>query len=415
MALKGNEGVVPQNLINIRPVVAVLREFFGSSQLSQFMDQTNPLAEMVHKRRLSALGPGGLTKERAGFDVRDIHPSHYGRVCPIETPEGPNAGLIGPLSTFAIINEYGLIETPYYKASKGKVSEDLVYISADEEDEHYIAPWDAPLNEGKFQNKLVIARYKRQFILVPREKIEFIGVSPKQLVGVSCGLIPFLEHDDANRALMGANMQRQAVPLISTEESYVGTGLEKVVARDSSSVLKAQEDCEVTFVSADEIITKSKKISRKLFIRYKSFLDQIKILQNQHPIVKKGDVVKKDQVIADGASTKNGELALEKNILVGFLPWEGYNFEDAIVISNRLVKEDIFTSIHIQKYEMEVRSTKLGPEEITREIPNVSEDSLRNLDENGIIRIGATVKSGDILVGKVTPKGESEPPAEENY
>ncbi|RAP29858.1 DNA-directed RNA polymerase subunit beta [Candidatus Marinamargulisbacteria bacterium SCGC AG-343-D04] len=412
MALKGSEKIVPQNLINIRPLVAVMREFFGSSQLSQFMDQTNPLAELAHKRRMSALGPGGLTKERAGFDVRDIHPSHYGRVCPIETPEGPNAGLIGPLSTFAKVNEYGFIETPYYSVENGEITDKMIYITADEEDKYNIAPWDAPSVDGKFQNDLVISRFNRQFILVPKTEIQYIGVSPKQLVGVSCGLIPFLEHDDANRALMGANMQRQAVPLINPEQAYVGTGLEKAIARDSSSVLISNIDGVVSHINGDEIVIKSNG-DENVFTLQKFFRSNQNTCKNQTPIVSEGDKIKKGQVIADGSSTEGGELSLGKNILVGFVPWEGYNFEDAIVISDRLVKEDLFTSVHIQKYEMEVRSTKLGNEEITREIPNVSEEALRNLDENGIIRIGAPVKSGDILVGKVTPKGESEPPAEE--
>jgi DNA-directed RNA polymerase subunit beta len=412
MALKGNENIVPQNLINIRPLVAVMREFFGSSQLSQFMDQTNPLAEMAHKRRLSALGPGGLTKERAGFDVRDIHPSHYGRVCPIETPEGPNAGLIGPLATFAIVNNYGFIETPYRVAKKGKVTDEIVSVAADEEDEMYIAPWDAPIIDDQFKNDFVIARYKRQFILVSKNMIQYIGVSPKQLVGVSCGLIPFLEHDDANRALMGANMQRQAVPLIRPERPYVGTGLERIIARDSSSVILASDKGVVQNVNGDEIVIKGTD-DEKVYSLQKYFRSNQNTCKNQKPIVSIGDNVEKHQVIADGSSTNSGELSLGRNILVAFLPWEGYNFEDAIVISERLVKQDVFTSVHIQKYEVEVRSTKLGNEEITSEIPNVSDDSLRSLDENGIVMIGAKVRAGDILVGKVTPKGESEPPAEE--
>ncbi|MDC0036878.1 DNA-directed RNA polymerase subunit beta [bacterium] len=412
MALKGSEGIVPQNLINIRPLVAVMREFFGSSQLSQFMDQTNPLAEMAHKRRLSALGPGGLTKERAGFDVRDIHPSHYGRVCPIETPEGPNAGLIGPLATFATVNEFGFIETPYKKVNNSKVKDEVVSIAADEEDKMYIAPWDAPLVGDTFKNDLVIARHNRQFFLVPKEKIQYIGVSPKQLVGVSCGLIPFLEHNDANRALMGANMQRQAVPLINPELAYIGTGLEETIARDSSSVLLAKEDGVVSSVTGDEIVVKSNK-KDVVYGLQKFFRSNQNTCKNQKPMVEVGENVTKNQVIVDGSATKNGELSLGRNVLIGFLPWEGYNFEDAIVISERLVKDDVFTSVHIQKYEIDVRSTKLGDEEITRELPNVSEDLLKNLDENGIIRIGAQVKAGNILVGKVTPKGESEPPAEE--
>jgi len=413
MALKGDEKIIPQTLINIRPLVAVMREFFGSSQLSQFMDQTNPLAEIAHKRRLSALGPGGLTKERAGFEVRDIHPSHYGRICPIETPEGPNAGLIGPLATFARVNQYGFIETPYFKVENGIISDEIEYITADIEDKFYIAPWDALIENNKFKNKLVIGRHNRQFNLVPQEKIQFIGVSPKQLVGVSCGLIPFLEHDDANRALMGANMQRQAVPLIRPEAPYVGTGLERTVARDSSVLLHAREDGVVTRVSAEEICVKNTKGDDVIYQLTKFFRSNQNTTKDQRPIVREGDTIKAGQVIADGSSTSKGELSLGRNVCVAFLPWEGYNFEDAIVISERLVKDDVFTSIHIHKYEVDIRTTKLGPEEITREVPNVSEDSLKNLDENGVIRIGALVKAGDILVGKVTPKGESEPPAEE--
>ncbi len=415
MALKINEKIVPQTLINIRPLVAVMREFFGSSQLSQFMDQTNPLAEIAHKRRLSALGPGGLTKERAGFEVRDIHPSHYGRICPIETPEGPNAGLIGPLATFARVNEFGFIETPYRKVLKGTIQNTIENITADIEDKFFIAPWDTQLEGSTFKSEMVIARHNRQFILVPRDKIQFIGVSPKQLVGVSCGLIPFLEHDDANRALMGANMQRQAVPLIKPEAPYVGTGLERIVARDSSGIMTATEEGEVIKVSADEIIIanskgKNKKTTHRLTRFFRSNQNTTK---DQRPIVQVGDQVKVGDVLADGSSTHLGELSLGRNVLVALMPWEGYNFEDAIVISERLVKEDVFTSIHIHKYEVDVRTTKLGPEEITREVPNVSEEALKDLDENGVIRLGALVKSGDILVGKVTPKGETEPPAEE--
>lgn len=413
MALKGDEKIIPQTLINIRPLVAVMREFFGSSQLSQFMDQTNPLAEIAHKRRLSALGPGGLTKERAGFEVRDIHPSHYGRICPIETPEGPNAGLIGPLATFARVNQYGFIETPYQIVKNGIITDEIDYITADVEDRYYIAPWDAVIVNSTFKNKLVIARHNRQFNLVSRDKIQYIGVSPKQLVGVSCGLIPFLEHDDANRALMGANMQRQAVPLIRPEAPYVGTGLERIVARDSSVLIHAKEVGEVKRVSAEEICIKSKKGTETIYQLTKFFRSNQNTTKDQRPIVREGDNVKAGQVIADGSSTSKGELSLGRNVCVAFVPWEGYNFEDAIVISERLVKDDVFTSIHIHKYEVDIRTTKLGLEEITREVPNVSEDSLKNLDENGIVRIGALVKAGDILVGKVTPKGESEPPAEE--
>ncbi len=419
MSLKGSETIVPQSLINIRPLVAVMREFFGSSQLSQFMDQTNPLAEIAHKRRLSALGPGGLTKERAGFEVRDIHPSHYGRICPIETPEGPNAGLIGPLGTFARLNQFGFIETPYYKVKNKEIlySEGITYLTADVEDKYHIAPWDAPTEKSKFKNKLVVSRHNRQFNLVDAEKINYIGISPKQLIGVSCGLIPFLEHDDANRALMGANMQRQAVPLTHPEAPYIGTGLERIVARDSSSLAKSKVDGTVKKVNSEEVIIESKnskgKKSEEVCLLKKYQRSNQNTSKNQKPIVKEGQNVKVGDVLADGASTQMGELALGKNVLVAFLPWEGYNFEDAIVVSERLVKDDVFTSIHILKYEVEVRSTKLGPEEITNEIPNVSEESLRSLDENGIIQVGSMVKAGDILVGKITPKGETEPPAEE--
>ncbi len=413
MAVKGNEKIVPQHLINIRPLVAVMREFFGSSQLSQFMDQTNPLAEIVHKRRLSALGPGGLTKERAGFDVRDIHPSHYGRICPIETPEGPNAGLIGPLATFARINQYGFIETPYVKVVDTKITDQVDYLTADVEDKYYIAPWDTPTVGGKLKGQLVIARHSRELNMAKSEDVNYIGVSPKQLVGVSCALIPFLEHDDANRALMGANMQRQAVPLVYPEAPFVGTGMERVVARDSCALVVAKQDGLVSRVTGDEIVVKGVDGQEDTYLLQKYFRSNQNTCKNQKPIVRAGQKVKKDQVLADGASMCDGELSLGRNVVVAFLPWEGYNFEDAIVISERLVKEDVFSSIHIHKYEMDVRTTKLGPEEITWEIPNVSEDAVRNLDENGIIRVGAVVKAGDILVGKVTPKGETEPPAEE--
>ena len=414
LAVKGNEKIVPQHLINIRPLVAVMREFFGSSQLSQFMDQTNPLAEIAHKRRLSALGPGGLTKERAGFEVRDIHPSHYGRICPIETPEGPNAGLIGPLATFARINEYGFIETPYVKVENGTITQNVEFFTADIEDKFFIAPWDTPADKnGKLIGATIVARHSRELKIVQSEEIQYIGVSPKQLVGVSCGLIPFLEHDDANRALMGANMQRQAVPLIYPENAYVGTGLEKTVARDSCSMVISKHDGVVSQVNGEEVVIKRDNGDESVYLLTKYARSNQNTCRNQKPIVRVGDVIKKGQVLADGTSTFEGELALGRNVLVAFLPWEGYNFEDAIIISERLVKEDVFSSIHIHKYEIDVRTTKLGPEEITWEIPNVSEEAIKNLDENGIIRIGALVKAGDILVGKVTPKGETEPPAEE--
>ena len=412
IALKANENLVPQTLINIRPLVAAMREFFGSSQLSQFMDQTNPLAEMAHERRLSALGPGGLTKERAGFEVRDIHPSHYGRICPIETPEGPNAGLIGPLATYARVNEFGFIETPYRKIVNQEVTNEVVYFTADLEENYYIAAWDAPIENSKFINKFVVARYQKQFLLVPSEKIQYIGVSSKQLVGVSCGLIPFLEHDDANRALMGANMQRQAVPLMYSQAPHVGTGLEEVVARDAGITVKSREDGTVSKIDGNRILVKSSKGEETYYLKKFERTNQ-NTTRNQRVVVSVGEKIKKGQLLADGTSSFNGELALGKNILVAFMPWGGYNFEDAIVISERLAKDDLFTSIHILKHEIDVRTTKLGPEEITREIPNISEESLKNLDDRGIVRIGAMVKTGDILVGKVTPKGETEPPAEE--
>ncbi|MFC1771258.1 DNA-directed RNA polymerase subunit beta [Candidatus Margulisiibacteriota bacterium] len=413
MSVRGNEKIAPQHLINIRPLVAVMREFFGSSQLSQFMDQTNPLAEIVHKRRLSALGPGGLTKDRAGFEVRDIHPSHYGRVCPIETPEGPNAGLIGPIATYAKINEYGFIETPYYKVDSGEITKEVIYFTADAEDKYYLAPWDTPKKNNKLTSKYSIVRINRELKLIKSDKVQFIGVSPKQLIGVSCGLIPFLEHDDANRALMGANMQRQAVPIIKPIAPYVGTGMEEVVARDSGEVVRAVNPGTVMRVTGDEINISTKSSGEDVYPLKKYGRSNQNTCKNQKAIIRKGEKVKAGQIIADGTATDKGELALGRNVLVAFLPWEGYNFEDAIVISERLAKEDVFTSIHIYKYEVDVRNTKLGPEEITWEVPNVSEEMLSNLDENGIVRVGAYVKAGDILVGKVTPKGESEPPAEE--
>ena len=413
MALKASEKIVPQHLINIRPLVAVMREFFGTSQMSQFMDQTNPLAEIVHKRRLSALGPGGLTKERAGFEVRDIHPTHYGRICPIETPEGPNAGLIGPLATFAKINEYGFIESPYIKVENGIVTDKVVYLSADDEEMVYITPWDTQTEKKKIVGDSVIARYKRQFEFVDTKQIDYIGVSPNQFLGIACGLIPFLEHDDANRALMGANMQRQAVPLYKPDAPYVGTGMEKVLARDSSAVVTYNVKGTVTYVSSSQIKIKDEKRNNHdiNLIKYKR--SNQNTCKNQKPLVKVGDKVEKNDIIADGPSTINGELSLGKNVLIGYMPWEGYNFEDALIISQELVEKDTFTSIHIHRYEVDVRTTKLGAEEFTREVPNVSEELLNQLDSNGIIRVGAMVKAGDILVGKVTPKGESEPPAEE--
>lgn len=418
MTIQDVDVITPQALINIRPVVAAIKEFFGSSQLSQFMDQTNPLAELTHKRRLSALGPGGLSRERAGFEVRDVHNSHYGRMCPIETPEGPNIGLIGSLSTFARINEYGFIETPYRKVDKerGVVTNETEYLTADEEDECVIAQANVALDEeGHFLDKRVPARVRHgEIVIVPVEQVDYVDVSPRQVVSIATALIPFLENDDANRALMGSNMQRQAVPLLRPEAPYVGTGMEYKSARDSGVVVLAKNSGVVERVSADEIVIRRED---------KSGVDTYHLLKfirsnqgtciNQRPIVKKGEWVEKGQIIADGPSTDQGELGLGRNVLVAFMPWEGYNYEDAILLSERLVKEDVFTSIHIEEYECEARDTKLGPEEITRDIPNVGEDILKDLDERGIIRVGAEVRTGDILVGKVTPKGETELTAEE--
>jgi DNA-directed RNA polymerase subunit beta len=416
MTIQDIDIVTPQALINIRPVVAAIKEFFGSSQLSQFMDQTNPLAELTHKRRLSALGPGGLSRERAGFEVRDVHHSHYGRMCPIETPEGPNIGLIGSLSTFARVNEYGFIEAPYRKVDKEnlKVTNEIVYLTADEEDNYIIAQANEPLDEeGRFIDKKVICRVREEFLEVEPSKVDFMDVSPKQIVSVATSMIPFLENDDANRALMGANMQRQAVPLIKTDSPIVGTGIEYKAAKDSGVCVLAKNAGVVEKVCANEIVIRTKEGKRDVYKLLKYLRSNQGTCINQKPIVRKGEEVEAGEVIADGPSTDKGEIALGKNILIGFMTWEGYNYEDAILISEKLVKEDVFTSIHIEEYEAESRDTKLGPEEITREIPNVSEDSLKDLDDRGIIRIGAEVRSGDILVGKVTPKGETELTAEE--
>ncbi|NLI57676.1 MAG: DNA-directed RNA polymerase subunit beta [Clostridium sp.] len=416
MTIQDMDIVTPQALINIRPVAAAIKEFFGSSQLSQFMDQTNPLAELTHKRRLSALGPGGLSRERAGFEVRDVHHSHYGRICPIETPEGPNIGLIGSLSTYARVNEYGFIEAPYRKVDKEKmiVTDEIYYLTADEEDQYLIAQANEPLDEeNRFMDKRVICRYKDEFLEIEKNKVDFMDVSPKQLVSVATSLIPFLENDDANRALMGANMQRQAVPLIKTDSPIIGTGIEYKAARDSGVVVLAKNSGVVEKVTANKIIIRKTDGTKDEYRLLKYLRSNQGTCINQRPIVKNGEKVEKGDVIADGPSTNKGELALGKNVLVGFMAWEGYNYEDAILISEKLVKEDTFTSIHIEEYEAEARDTKLGPEEITRDIPNVSEDSLKDLDERGIIRIGAEVRSGDILVGKVTPKGETELTAEE--
>ncbi len=414
MTLQDVDTLTPANLLNTKPLVAAIREFFGSSQLSQFMDQTNPLAELTHKRRLSALGPGGLSRERAGFAVRDIHPSHYGHICPVETPEGPNAGLIGSLATHARVNEYGFIETPYRKVEGGKVTDQIHYLTADEEDKYRVAPGDVPVKDnGDFVHPLVPVRYKAEFEETPPEQVDYVGVSPIQIVSVGTALIPFLEHDDANRALMGSNMQRQSVPLIQTERAYVTTGIEKQSARDSGMVVVADIEGKVEYVSATAIHvrTKDKRLVKYRLSKFQRSNQDTCL--NQKPIVEVGQDVKPGMVIADGAATKSGELAVGRNLLVAFMPWEGYNFEDAILISQRLVYDDVMTSIHIEKLEIDARSTKLGPEEITREVPNVSEESLRHLDENGIVRIGSRVYPDDILVGKITPKGESEHPPEE--
>ena len=416
MTIQDIDAVTPQALINIRPVAAAIKEFFGSSQLSQFMDQTNPLSELTHKRRLSALGPGGLSRERAGFEVRDVHHSHYGRMCPIETPEGPNIGLISSLSTYARVNEYGFIEAPYRKVDKatGRVTDEVYYMTADEEDNYVIAEANEPLDEeGRFINKKIGCRYLDQIIEVSPDQVDFMDVSPKQLVSVATSMIPFLENDDANRALMGSNMQRQAVPLIKTEAPIVATGIEHKAALDSGVCVIAKNDGIVESVTANEIVVRQSNGKKDVYklLKYKRSNQGTCI--NQRPIVKKGDTVKKGDVIADGPSTDQGEIALGKNVLIGFMTWEGYNYEDAVLISEELVRDDVYTSIHIEEYESEARDTKLGPEEITRDIPNVGEDSLKDLDERGIIRIGAEVRAGDILVGKVTPKGETELTAEE--
>lgn len=416
MSIHDVDTLTPQVLINIRPITAAVKEFFGSSQLSQFMDQTNPLAELTHKRRLSALGPGGLTRERAGFQVRDVHHSHYGRICPIETPEGPNIGLIGSLATFAQVNDFGFIETPYRKVNKakGQVTGEISYLSADEEEDFYVAQANSPLDKkGRFIGERVEARYREEILEVPIKRVDYMDVSPKQVFSVATSLIPFLENDDANRALMGANMQRQAVPLIKTESPLVGTGLEYKSAKDSGAVVVTPKAGVVQSVSADNIVIQHDDGSKETYRLLKFIRSNQGTCYNQRPIVRVGDRVEADEIIADGPSTDQGELALGRNVLVAFMPWEGYNYEDAILISERLVKEDVFTSIHIEEYECEARDTKLGPEEITRDIPNVSEDMLKNLDEQGVIRVGAEVRPDDILVGKVTPKGETELTPEE--
>ena len=421
MSLQDIETLMPQELINYKPVSAVIKEFFGSSQLSQFMDQTNPLSEITHKRRLSALGPGGLTRERAGFEVRDVHPTHYGRVCPIETPEGPNIGLIASLSTYARVNEFGFVETPYRRVKDGRVTDEIVYLSALEEEEHTIAQANAPLDgKGHFTADLISARLGGEFTMVRPEQVEFMDVSPNQLVSVAASLIPFLENDDANRALMGSNMQRQAVPLLRTDAPLVGTGMERVVARDSGVTVVGRRDGVVEQVDSTRIVVRADRPSQDgrdpgvdiyNMIKYQRSNQNTCI--NQRPIVVVGDHVKAGDVIADGPSTEMGELALGRNVLVAFMPWGGYNFEDSILISERVVKDDFFTSVHIEEFECVARDTKLGPEEITRDIPNVGDEALKDLDESGIIRIGAEVKPGDILVGKITPKGETQLSPEE--
>ena len=416
MTIQDLDVVTPQTLINTKPITSSIREFFGSSQLSQFMDQTNPLSELTHKRRISALGPGGLSRERAGFEVRDVHYTHYGRLCPIESPEGPNIGLISALSSFANINEYGFIETPYRKVDPEthKVTDIVEEMSADFEDKYYIAQASEPLNEdGTFVHDRIRVRHQNEIVEVEKERVQYIDVSPKQLVSIAAAMIPFLEHDDAKRALMGANMQRQAVPLMITESPMIGTGIEYRAAKDSGILVLAEDDGVIEKVTGDSITVKyanGKKVIHKLR-KFKRTNGGTCI--NQKPIVKKGEQVKKGDAIADGPSTQNGEMALGKNVLIAFSTWEGYNYEDAVLLNERLVKEDVFTSIHIEEYDCECRDTKLGAEEITRDIPNVGDDQLRDLDENGIIRIGAEVRPGDILVGKVTPKGETELTAEE--
>ncbi|WP_293064250.1 DNA-directed RNA polymerase subunit beta [Okeania sp. SIO2B3] len=416
MTVSEADSLTPASLVNPKPLVAAIKEFFGSSQLSQFMDQTNPLAELTHKRRISALGPGGLTRERAGFAVRDIHPSHYGRICPIETPEGPNAGLIGSLANHAKVNGYGFIETPYYPVENGRVLREgkPIYMTADAEDDSRVAPGDIMTDaEGNILGEVVPVRYRQDFTTTSPQQVDYVAISPVQVVSVATSLIPFLEHDDANRALMGSNMQRQAVPLLRPERPLVGTGLEAQAARDSGMVVITRTDGEVSFIDSTKISVvdpEGNEIDYPLCKYQRSNQDTC---LNQRPLVYEGDQVVAGQVLADGSSTEGAELALGQNILVAYMPWEGYNYEDAILISQRLVYDDVYTSIHIEKFEIEARQTKLGPEEITREIPNVGEDGLRNLDEQGIIRVGAWVESGDILVGKVTPKGESDQPPEE--
>ena len=425
MSISDITNLMPHDLINAKPVSAVVKEFFGSSQLSQFMDQTNPLAELTHKRRLSALGPRGLSRERAGFEVRDVHPTHYGRICPIETPEGPNIGLISSLSTYAQINEHGFIETPYQRVVNGVVTDEKEqYLTAHEEEEFVIAQATAELDaKNRFMGERVSARKGGDYRMVPPEELHYIDVSPKQLVSVAAAMVPFLENDDANRALMGSNMQRQAVPLLQPEAPLVGTGMEHIVARDSGAVIAAKRPGVVEYVSANRILVRVESRSKKTDPVADLPLDIYKLTKyrrsnqntciNQKPIVGKGDRIQAGDIIADGPGTEQGELALGRNVLVAFMPWGGYNFEDAILVSERLVKDDRYTSIHIEEFEVQARDTKLGKEEVTRDIPNVSEEALKDLDESGIVRIGAKVKASDILVGKITPKGETQLTPEE--
>ena len=416
MTIQDLDVVTPQTLINTKPISSSIREFFGSSQLSQFMDQTNPLSELTHKRRISALGPGGLSRERAGFEVRDIHYTHYGRLCPIESPEGPNVGLISALSSFAMINEYGFVETPYRKVDHetGKVTDEVVYMSADEEDKYIIAQASEPLDaEGRFVNDRIKVRMREEITMVDKSRVDYVDVSPKQLVSVAAAMIPFVEHDDAKRSLMGANMQRQAVPLLMPESPIVGTGIEYRAAKDSGTTVTAKNAGVVEKVTGDEIIVRNNKDGLDTYKLRKFKRTNGGTCINQRPVVVRGEKVNEGDLLADGPATKNGEMALGRNVLIAFTTWEGYNYEDAVLISERLVKEDVYTSIHIEEYDCECRDTKLGPEEITRDIPNVGDDVLKDLDENGIIRIGAEVRPGDILVGKVTPKGETELTAEE--
>lgn len=414
MTIQDAETLTPQSLLNTRPLNALILDFFGSGQLSQFMDQSNPLAELTHKRRISALGPGGLSRERAGFEVRDVHDSHYGRICPIETPEGPNIGLIGSLAIYAKINKYGFIETPYIKVENGIANFDRIdYLAADEEEGLFIAQADTKIGENNELLGDVVCRFGHEIVNISGEKVDYLDISPKQVVSVSAGLIPFLEHDDANRALMGSNMQRQAVPLLRTEAPYIGTGLERKVAKDSGALVVSKVDGKVVYVDASKVVIEDDNGKEHKYRMLNYERSNSSMCLHQTPLVSLGDRVKAGDIIADGPATKGGDLALGRNILMAFMPWEGYNYEDAILISDRLRKDDVFTSIHIEEYEIEARNTKLGDEEITREIPNISEEALRKLDSNGIITIGSEVGPGDILVGKTAPKGETEPPAEE--